>query len=79
MLQRGPQERLDNSNIASSLNKVIIIIALDGTPHFAASQKRGVTSGLFCLSMSHKKDARLKRVNTCMYAEMRPCMRKSVF
>ena len=29
-------------------------IALDGTPRFAASHL-----GLFCLPMSHKKDARL--------------------
>ena len=33
-------------------------IAPDGTPRFAASHL-----GLFCLLMSHKKDARLKRVN----------------
>ena len=32
-------------------------IAPDGTPRFAASHL-----GLFCLPMSHKKDARLKRV-----------------
>ena len=33
-------------------------IAPDGTPHFAASYL-----GLFCLPMSHKKDARLIWVN----------------
>ena len=32
-------------------------IALDGTPHFAASHL-----GLFCLPMSDKKDVRLVRV-----------------
>ena len=34
-------------------------IATDGTPTFAASHLR-----LFCLPMSHKKDARLTRVNS---------------
>ena len=33
-------------------------IAPDGTPRSAASHL-----GLYCLPMSHKKDARLKRVN----------------
>ena len=33
-------------------------IAPDGTPHFASSHL-----GLFCLPMSHKKDARLIWVN----------------
>ena len=35
-------------------------IAPDGTTRFAASHL-----GLFCLPMSHKKDARLIRVNIC--------------
>ena len=33
-------------------------IAVDGTPHFEESHL-----GLFCLAMSHKKDARLIWVN----------------
>ena len=37
-------------------------IAPDGTPRSAASHL-----GLFCLPMSHKRDARLKRVNICKY------------
>ena len=37
-------------------------IAPAGTPHFAASHL-----GLFCLSMSHKKDARLLWVNADAY------------
>ena len=39
-------------------------IAADGTPRFAASHL-----GLFCLPMSHKKDARLiwiKLIHTCI-------------
>ena len=37
-------------------------MAPDGTPRFAASHL-----GLFCLPMSHKKDARLLWVNQNMY------------
>ena len=33
-------------------------ITTDGTPRFAASRP-----GIYCLSMFHTKDARLKRVN----------------
>ena len=38
--------------------KIANRIALDGTPRFAASHQ-----GLFCLPVSHKKDARLIWVN----------------
>ena len=40
-------------------------IAPDGTPRSAASHL-----GLFCLPMSHKRDARLKLVNVILYVHL---------
>ena len=49
--------------------KIILVnrIAPDGMPRFVAADL-----GLFCLPMSHKKDARLVWVNPTFFVEMAP-------